>query len=93
MKYYIKYFVKIDGAFKALNISFKQCGAGHLIEVTNVKENDKSEVKTTLNDALSSRDLCIGKLKYDSEYKKFTGNIRLLSGGGNDLSSLVTSTD
>jgi len=42
---------------------------------------------------LSSRDVCIGKLKYDAEYKKFTGNIRLLSGGGNDLSSLVTSTD
>jgi|TARA_R100000479_G_C6254292_1_gene153534 hypothetical protein len=93
MKYYIKYFVKINDKFQALNISLKQCGAGHLMEVTNVKESDEPKVKSILNEALSSRDLCIGKLKYDSEYKKFTGNIRLLSRGGNDLSSLVTSTD
>lgn len=93
MKYYIKYFIKMDGAFKALNISLKQCGAGHLMEVTNVEKSDEPKVKTILNDALSSRDLCIGTLKYDSEYKKFTGNIRLASNGGNDLSSLVTSAE
>ena len=83
MKYFIKFFYK--SGVKPLLINIKQCGVGHLFEVVNVKESDKPEVMAKINESLASRELCVNEMKFDSEYKKLSGNIRLASKGVNTL--------